>query len=115
MICSILYPLFTILYPNIMKKRAQKNIRRLKLTGVWFVLLAIFIAELFSYTWCRVQCVRIGYEITKEINNKQSLITLQNKLKIELASLKSPKRLAEIASNKLNLTRPTPKQVIIIQ
>ena len=97
-----------------MKKRAQKNIRKLKLTGVWFVLLSIFIVELFSYTWCRVQCVRIGYEITKETNIKQSLITLQNNLKIELASLKSPKRLAEIASNKLNLTSPTPKQVIII-
>ena len=97
-----------------MKKRAQKNIRKLKLTGVWLVLLSIFIAELFSYTWCRVQCVRIGYEITKEINNNQRIITLQNKLKIELARLKSPKRLAEIASRKLNLTRPTPKQIIII-
>ena len=78
------------------------------------VLLSIFIVELFSYTWCRVQCVRIGYEITKEINNNQKIITLQNKLKIELASLKSPKRLAEIASCKLNLTRPTSKQIIII-
>lgn len=97
-----------------MKKRAQNNFRKLKLTGVWFVLLLIFIAELFSYTWCRVQCVRIGYEITKEINNNQRIITLQNKLKIELARLKSPERLAEIASRKLNLTRPTPKQIIII-
>lgn len=78
------------------------------------VLLSIFIIELFSYTWCRVQCVRIGYEITKEINNNQKIITLQNKLKIELASLKSPKRLAEIASRKLNLTRPTSKQIIIL-
>lgn len=97
-----------------MKKRAQKNIRKLKLTGVWFILLLVFIAELFSYTWCRVQCVRIGYEITKEINNNQRIITLQNKLKVELARLKSPKRLAEIASRKLNLTRPTPKQIIIM-
>ncbi len=95
-------------------KKMKKNFRELKLTGVWFVLLSIFIIELFSYTWCRVQCVRIGYEITEEINNNQKIITLQNKLKIELARLKSPKRLAEIASYKLNLTRPTPKQVIII-
>lgn len=95
-------------------KKMKKNFRELKLTGVWFVLLSIFIIELFSYTWCRVQCVRIGYEITDEINNNQKIITLQNKLKIELARLKSPKRLAEIASHKLNLTRPTPKQVIII-
>jgi cell division protein FtsB len=97
-----------------MKKRAQKNIRKSKLTGVWSVLLLIFIIELFSYTWCRVQCVRIGYEITKETNNNQKIITMQNKIKIELASLKSPKRLAEIASLKLNLTRPTSKQIIII-
>jgi cell division protein FtsL len=95
-------------------KKRKKNFRKSKLSGVWFVLLSIFIVELFSYTWCRVQCVRVGYEITKEINNNQNLITLQNNLKIELARLKSPKRLAEIASHKLNLTRPTPKQVIII-
>ncbi len=95
-------------------KKRKKNFRKSKLSGVWFVLLSIFIVELFSYTWCRVQCVRVGYEITKEINNNQNLITLQNNLKIELARLKSPKRLAEIARHKLNLTRPTPKQVIII-
>ncbi len=97
-----------------MKKRAQKNIRKSKLTGVWFVLLLIFIAELFSYTWCRVQCVRVGYEITKETNDNQRIIALQNNLTIELARLKSPERLAKIARHKLNLTRPTPKQVIII-
>ncbi len=95
-------------------KKRKNSFRKAKLTGVWFVLLSIFIVELFSYTWCRVQCVRIGYEITEEINNNQKIITLQNKLKIELARLKSPKRLAEIASRKLNLTRPTPKQIIII-
>ena len=97
-----------------MKKKAQRKIRKSKLTGVWFVFLLIFIAELFFYTWCRVQCVRVGYEITKETNNNERIIALQNNLTIELARLKSPKRLAEIARHKLNLTRPTPKQVIII-
>ncbi|HUV50735.1 MAG TPA: hypothetical protein VMW78_06945 [Anaerolineae bacterium] len=95
-------------------KKRKNNFRKSKPTGVWFVLLSFFIVELFSYTWCRVQCVGIGYEITKEIDNNQRIITLQNKLKTELASLKSPKRLAEIASRKLNLTRPTLKQIIII-
>lgn len=95
-------------------KKRKNNFRKAKLTGVWFVLLSFFIAELFFYTWCRVQYVRIGYEITKETKNNQRIITLQNKLKIELARLKSPKRLAEIASRKLNLKTPTPKQVIII-
>ena len=73
-----------------------------------------FIAELFLYTWCRVQSIRIGYEIPKEVDHIQSLLTLQNNFKIELASLKSPERIEKIARQQLGLTTPTAEQVFII-
>ena len=82
--------------------------------GVWIILMSIFITELLFYTWCRVQCLRIGYKISKETDNNRALITLQNNLKIEIAHLKSPERLEKFAKEKLGLIKPTSEQMITI-
>lgn len=97
-----------------MKRKIKKKVRGEKLSVTWIILMLIFIAELFFYTWCRVQYVQIGYEITKEADHYRSLLTLQNSLKIELASLKSPERIEKIAKQQLGLTTPTPEQMLII-
>ena len=80
----------------------------------WFIVMAIFIAELLIYTWCRVQYVKVGYEISNENNKNRNLINLQNNLKVELARLKSPERLARIAKEQLGLKIPTSGQMIVI-
>jgi cell division protein FtsL len=97
-----------------MARKARKNIRKLKTTMIWIIFMTMFIAELLIYTWCRVQYVGIGYEISKAAHHHQEHINLQNNLKVELASLKSPDRIAKIAKNQLGLKTPTPAQVIII-
>jgi len=97
-----------------MARKAEKNIRKLKTTMIWIIFMAMFIAELLIYTWCRVQYVGIGYEISKADHHHQEHLNLQNNLKVELASLKSPDRIAKIAKNQLGLKTPTPAQVIII-
>lgn len=76
--------------------------------------MGVFIAELLIYTWSRVQCIKAGYAISNENNKNRNLINLQNNLKVELARLKSPERLAKIAKNQLGLKTPTPEQIIII-
>ena len=78
------------------------------------MLMLCFISELFLYTWCRVQCIGIGYEISKAQSRQQELGVLRNNLKIELVSLKSPARIADIAKNRLGLSAPTPEQMIVI-
>ena len=83
-------------------------------TGVWIVLMSFFIAELLFYTWCRVQNVRIGYEITHASAQHRQLVAMQNNLKIETAHLKSPERISKIAREQLGLTMPSPKQVIVL-
>lgn len=84
-------------------------------TGLWILLLMIVVAELFGYTWCRVRCVELGYDIAEEKKNFQRQTALQKDLKIELARLKSPDRIARIAKTQLGLAIPEPKQVIVIQ
>jgi cell division protein FtsL len=96
----------------------KKNIKHKKTgprhTGLWIIIIVLFISELFIYTWCRIQCVKTGYEISKETDNNLKLITLQKNLKIEIARLKSPLRIAKIATQQLGLIMPKSGQVIII-
>lgn len=73
-------------------------------------MLTVFICQLLVYTWSRVQCVRIGYAISREIENHQKLIEIQNRLKIELARLRSPERISKIARSELELVIPSPDQ-----
>ncbi len=97
-----------------MARKAKKNARSTRMVIIWLIVMAVFIAELLIYTWSRVQCVKVGYEISNENNKNRNLINLQNNLKVELARLKSPERLADIARNQLDLKTPTPEQMVII-
>lgn len=80
----------------------------------WILILALFIGELFFYTWCRVQCVQVGIDISSQRRKQQELVTLQNSLRIEQARLKSPEMIIRVANQKLGLAMPAPKQTIVI-
>jgi len=88
--------------------------RGFKTTGMWMTVMFIFIAELLFYTWCRVQNVQHGYAISREDHNQKQLIAYQNNLKIELARLKSPDRIARIAKQQLGLIMPTTDKTILL-
>ena len=89
-------------------KRAKGH--TFKIVAFWILILLVFICQLLVYTWSRVQCVHIGYEISREMENHQKLIEIQNRLKIELARLRSPERISKIARSKLELVIPSPDQ-----
>jgi cell division protein FtsL len=97
-----------------MARKTRKKNADVKITGIWIIFMVVFITELFLYTWCRVNYIDVGYEISKETKKQNELIALQNNLKIELASLKSPERIAKIAKDQLGLKAPTKSQTIVI-
>ncbi|UCD32956.1 MAG: cell division protein FtsL [Desulfobacterales bacterium] len=97
-----------------MSRKAPKKSNKVKTIGMWIVFLTIFISELFLYAWCRVQYIGVGYDILNASRYHQELVALQNNLKIELASLKSPDRIAAIAKKQLGLDTPKPEQMIIV-
>jgi len=97
-----------------MARKTRKKNGDVKKTGIWIIFMAVFIAELFLYTWCRVNFIDVGYEISRETKKQNELIALQNNLKIELASLKSPERISKIAKDQLGLKAPTKSQTIVI-
>ena len=97
-----------------MTRKNRKSVKPPRQSGIWMVLLAIFLAELLFYTWCRVQCVRTGYEIAEAADRHRRLTARQSELRIELAHLKNPKRIAEIARRRLGLTMPNAGQTIVM-
>ena len=88
--------------------------RRIKTTGLWMVMMSVFIIELLFYTWCRVQNVQYGYGISSETQNQKHLMAYQNSMKVELARLKSPDRIARIAKQQLDLIMPTTDKTILM-
>jgi cell division protein FtsL len=84
------------------------------LLGIWIVLLVLFIGELLFYTWCRVQCTRLGYEMTKDVEANRKQMVLQNSLVLELARLKSPERISAIARQQLKLEPPSHDQMVVL-
>jgi hypothetical protein len=95
------------------RKFAKKSLqaRSPLMIGLWVVMMAALIAELFFSTWCRVQYTRTGYEITAATRQNQNLFTAQRNLRIELERLKSPKRI-EAKALALGLMTPTPEQTL---
>ena len=97
-----------------MENRKLKKADSPKIIGIWILLLSIFVGELLLYTWCRVQCVRTGYELSAQTKKNRELMALQKSLKVELARLKSPERIARIAQSQLGLIMPNAKHTIVI-
>lgn len=81
---------------------------------IWMAIMLVFIVELFAYTWCRVQCVRIGYEIATETRTYEQQRTIRKNLAIELARLKAPKRI-ETLGRQLGLTSPATRQIVVME
>lgn len=88
--------------------------QKTNLLGIWIVLLVLFISELLFYTWCRVQCTRLGYEMTKDLEANRKQTILQNSLVLELARLKSPERISTIARQQMKLEPPSHEQIMVL-
>jgi cell division protein FtsL len=101
--------------PKSTRKRRKKRIRRNPvLTVAYLVLMALFIGELLFSAWCREQSRIVDTDIIKQTQIAKELADMQDKLKIELAVLKSPKRITKIARERLGLITPTPEQTMVI-
>ncbi len=95
-------------------KRRKKKTRNPRVLAACLIFMGLFIGELLFYTWCRVQSIQVRYEISELTADQDRLMMLQDNLKIELARLKSPRRIAKIAKEQLGLILPTNKQLMLI-
>lgn len=83
-------------------------------SAVLFTIIILISAVLF-YTWSRVQFVKIGYEIFNANSEMRRLDQENKELILEIATLKSPKRIERIAREELKLLPPKGEQIIILR
>ena len=76
-------------------------------------LLVTFMATGVGYVWLNFEGTQIGYDISKLKQEELRLKELNQKLKLELATLKSPQYL-EKASRQLGLRPATPEQIFVL-
>ncbi|MDY6823683.1 MAG: cell division protein FtsL [Thermodesulfobacteriota bacterium] len=96
------------------KKKASTRTADNRVIALWIVIMLMFIGEVFFYAWCRVQCVRLQYDIGRQTARVETLAAEQKDLRIELARLKSPARIMTIAKKKLGLIMPASDQVVVV-
>lgn len=81
---------------------------------LWLFVLLFFVFAILS-VWSRARVVSLGYEISKESRHLQEVKDLNEKLKAELAMLKSPGRLEPIAQEKFGLLPPKNHQIVFLK
>ena len=74
-----------------------------------FMLVALF------YVWSHVQVVKATYELGALQKQLDAQIERNDKLHLEIRTLRAPNRLAGVAASQLGLAAPREGQVILIQ
>ena len=75
----------------------------------------IIMTTAIIYVWSHNRMTTLEYRVAAEVNKQEQLLDEQRKLKVELATLKSPKRIASIAANKLHMIYPAQEQIIFLK
>ncbi len=93
------------------EKKASSELKYSPFIFVTLVLMAVALV----YVWSHIRMTELEYMVAEEMSIKENLLEEQRKLKVEIATLKSPQRLEAIAKEKLHMAYPTRDQVIILK
>jgi len=77
------------------------------------IMLILFMGSGISYVWSNYEGTQIGFSLSRLQQDELNLQELNQKLKVELATLKSPQNL-EAAARALGLRDPLPEQIIFL-
>jgi len=79
------------------------------------VLMVFFVPGVLVYIWLNVQTTNLSYDIARAQKQKQELLEINKKLRIQLANLKSPERIEGVALTKLGLRPPERGQIELLK
>lgn len=97
-----------------MNRRKKNSAQSRKTAAIYLTLMLFFIVELLFYTYCRVRSTQVSVDISRERARYQELVSMRDNLRVELARLKSPQRIAKIARERFDLTLPDSNQIIVL-
>ena len=85
-----------------------------KYPGFIVVAVSLMLVALI-YVGSHIRMTQLEYEIAAALNMKEKLLEEQNQLKLEFATLKTPKRIEGIAMKKLQMVYPGNEQLIVLR
>jgi cell division protein FtsL len=78
------------------------------------VMVLLTLVSIF-HVWSRVQTIELNLQLTDVGNQLKNEQQEQNRLKLEVASLKTPVRIEALAKGELGMALPTEQQVVIVK
>lgn len=78
-------------------------------------LMGLILLSSLLYVWTRVRVVQEGYEVSKLNRETEDLLGQKSKLESEIASLKSPQRLEQIARDHFGMRLPRGDEIVLIE
>ena len=100
---------------NINNSKIKRN--RFYLTSRQIILIAfllvLFMSSGIGYVWSNYEGTQIGFDLSRLQKDERALLELNKKLKVELATLKSPQNL-EAAARSLGLKDAAPEQIVFL-
>jgi cell division protein FtsL len=76
---------------------------------------AVLVLVLLFSVWQRVELLRHGYEMERLQQERASEEEVNRHLRLEIETLRSPRRIEDIATKKLHLVAPGRDQAIVIE
>ena len=83
--------------------------------STWIFITTVLMAVALLYVWSHIHMTELEYQVAQEMSRRAQITEEQTKLKLELATLKSPQRIETIARERLQMTYPEREQVIVLK
>ena len=81
----------------------------------FIVVAIIFMLVFVVYVGSHIRMTELEYNIAAQLSEKEKRLEEQKKLRLELATLRSPQRIESFARNKLQMSYPESSQIIVLK
>jgi cell division protein FtsL len=75
----------------------------------------LFVVILLTWAWQQFDILRHGYKVEEMQRERATEEETARQLRLEIETLKSPRRIEELATQKLHLVAPTRDEAIVIE
>ena len=81
----------------------------------WTAIGAVIVALLVYSAWQHFELLRHGYRIEQMERARKQEVEINRHLQLQIQTLKSPQRIAQIASSQLHMVEPTAAEAIVLE
>jgi cell division protein FtsL len=81
----------------------------------WVLVALLLVAVALAAAWQQFELLRYGYRIERMQQDRAAEEEISRRLRLEIETLRSPERIEQLATERLNMVAPRPDQAIVIE